>query len=60
MSGENGAVEDYLNFLRAGSSRYPLDALALAGVNLREPQPVKETFAKMEKMVDLLEELTAD
>ena len=60
LSGENGAVEDYLNFLRTGSSRYPLDALALAGVNLREPQSVKETFAKMEKTVDLLEELTAD
>ncbi len=60
LSGEDGAVEDYLNFLRAGSSRYPLDALSLAGVNLREPQPVKETFAKMEKMVDLLDELTED
>ncbi len=60
LSGEDGAVEDYLNFLRTGSSRYPLDALSLAGVNLRESQPVKETFAKMEEMVDLLEELTAD
>jgi oligoendopeptidase F len=60
LSGEDGAVENYLNFLRSGSSLYPLDALSLAGVNLREPQPVKETFAKMEKMVDLLEELTAD
>jgi oligoendopeptidase F len=60
LSGEDGAVENYLNFLRSGSSLYPLDALSLAGVNLREPQPVKETFAKMEEMVDLLEELTAD
>ncbi len=60
LSGEDGAVEDYLNFLRTGSSRYPLDALSLAGVNLRESQPVKETFSKMEEMVDLLEELTAD
>lgn len=60
LSGEDGAVEDYLNFLRTGSSRYPLDALSLAGVNLRETQPVKETFSKMEEMVDLLEELTAD
>ncbi len=60
LSGKDGAVEDYLNFLRTGSSRYPLDALSQAGVNLREPQPVKETFAKMEKMVDLLEELAAD
>jgi oligoendopeptidase F len=60
LSGEDGAVEDYLNFLRAGSSRYPLDALSMAGVNLHEPQPVKETFAQMGEMVDLLEELTAD
>jgi len=60
LSGEDGAVEDYLNFLRTGSSLYPLDALSRAGVNLREPQPVKETFAKMGEMVDLLEELTAD
>jgi len=58
LSGEDGAVEDYLNFLRTGSSLYPLDALSLAGVNLREPQSVKETFAKMGEMVDLLEELT--
>ena len=60
LSGEDGAVEDYLNFLRSGSSLYPLDALSLAGVNLREPQPVKETFATMGEMVDLLEELAAD
>ena len=60
LSGKDGAVEDYLNFLSTGSSLYPLDALSLAGVNLREPQPVKETFATMEEMVNLLEELTAD
>lgn len=60
LSGEDGAVEDYLNFLSTGSSLYPLEALSLAGVNLREPQPVKETFTTMEEMVDLLEELTAD
>ncbi|TEU00635.1 MAG: oligoendopeptidase F [Anaerolineales bacterium] len=60
LSGEDGAVEDYLNFLSTGSSLYPLDALSLAGVNLREPQPVKETFATMEEMVNLLDELTTD
>ena len=60
LSGEDGAVEDYLNFLSTGSSLYPLDALSLAGVNLRESQPVKETFVTMEEMVDLLEELSAE
>ena len=60
LSGEDGAVKDYLNFLRAGSSLYPLDALSQAGVNLRESQPVTEAFAKMGEMVDLIDELTAE
>jgi oligoendopeptidase F len=59
LNGEDGAVEDYMNFLRSGSARYPLDALELAGVNLRESQPVEETFTRMEEMIDMLEELTA-
>ena len=60
LSGDDGAVEDYLNFLRAGSSLYPLDALSQAGVNLRESQPVIEAFAKMGEMVDHIDELTAE
>jgi oligoendopeptidase F len=59
LAGTPHAGEDYLRFLRAGSSVYPLDALKLAGVDLSTPQPVEETFEILAQMVDRLEELTA-
>ena len=59
LSGTPGAVEDYLKFLKAGSSVYPLEALKIAGVDLASSQPVEETFAVMAKMVDRLEKLLA-
>jgi oligoendopeptidase F len=57
LSGEKGAVENYLGFLKAGSSVYPLDLLEMAGVDLTQPGPVEETFSVMSEMVDRLEEL---
>lgn len=52
--------EDYLNFLKGGSSRYPIEMLQLAGVDMRSPKPVKATIAKFGKLVDELQQLTAD
>jgi oligoendopeptidase F len=57
LRGEPNAAEDYLGFLKAGSSLYPLDVLRRAGVNLATPKPVEETFAVMEGYIDRLEEL---
>jgi oligoendopeptidase F len=59
LAGEEGAVEEYLTFLKAGSSLYPLDALRGAGVDLTKPDAVKETFAVLADMVDRLEELVS-
>ncbi|MEW5871435.1 MAG: oligoendopeptidase F [Chloroflexota bacterium] len=59
LSGAPGAAQDYLCFLKAGASLYPLDALKLGGVDLSTPQPVEETFAVMAGMVDRLETLLA-
>jgi oligoendopeptidase F len=58
LSGVPNAAEDYLRFLSAGSSVYPLEALKLAGVDMSTPQPVEETFEILAGMVDRLEELT--
>jgi len=57
LRGEKGAADDYLGFLKAGSSVYPLDVLRRAGVDLATPQPVEETFAVMEQYIDRLEKL---
>ncbi len=57
LRGEKNAVEDYLGFLRSGSSAYPLDVLKRAGVDLASPAPLQETFAVMESYIDRLEKL---
>jgi oligoendopeptidase F len=51
------AAEDYLTFLRAGGSLYPLDALKRAGVDLSAPDAVEKTFGVLAGYVDRLEEL---
>ncbi len=57
LAGEPGARDDYLAFLSAGGSLYPLDALKLAGVDLTTPEPVERTFGVLAGMVDRLEGL---
>jgi oligoendopeptidase F len=57
LHGEPNAVEDYLGFLKAGSSDYSLNVLKKAGVDLTSPKPVEETFAVMEGYIDRLEKL---
>ena len=57
LGGETGAVDDYLGFLKSGSSGYPLDVLTKAGVDLTSPKPVEQAFAVMENYVDRLEKL---
>ena len=57
LRGEPNAVENYLGFLKAGCSDYPLEVLKRAGVDLTTPQPVDEAFAVMADYVDRLEKL---
>ena len=54
--GEN-ARDDYLAFLSSGSSKYPLDLLDLAGVNMREKQPIEATIKRFDRLVSELETL---
>ncbi|HET9905040.1 MAG TPA: oligoendopeptidase F [Anaerolineales bacterium] len=57
LRGEPNAVEDYLGFLKSGSSDYSLNVLKKAGVDMTSPQAVEETFAVMESYVERLEKL---
>lgn len=54
---EPNAVEDYLGFLKSGSSDYSLNVLRKAGVDMTSPKPVEETFAVMESYIDRMEKL---
>jgi len=59
IEGKANSVDNYLTFLKAGGSKYPLDALKDAGVDLSSPQAVEETFTVLAKLVDKLELLSA-
>ena len=57
LSGGPAAAEAYLGFLKAGGSRYPLDALKSAGVDLSTPAPVETAFGVLGDLVERLDEL---
>jgi oligoendopeptidase F len=58
LANKPGAAEKYLQFLKAGGSLFPLDALKLAGIDLASSVPVEQTFATLARYVDQLERLT--
>jgi oligoendopeptidase F len=57
LAGKEGAVDRYLDFLRAGGSVYPLEALQTAGVDLTNPVPVEKAFDVLADIVERLEDL---
>ncbi len=58
VAGQPGAAEAYVRFLKAGASVYPLEALQIAGVDMRQPEAVDEAFAVLAGYVDRLEQLS--
>jgi oligoendopeptidase F len=57
LEGKPGAAEQYLAFLNAGGSLYPLEALELAGVDMTSTEPVERGFEEMGELVDRLANL---
>lgn len=56
----NGAEqerEDYFKFLKSGGSRYPIESLKIAGVDMSTPQPIQKALDKFKDIVDELEQL---
>ncbi len=51
------AVQKYTNFLKAGSSDYPINILNAAGVDMNSAEPVNAVSEKMNKILDEMEGL---
>lgn len=49
------AVARYLQFLRGGNSRYPLELLELAGVDMRSPEPIRKGLTMFARLLDEME-----
>ncbi len=51
------AAARYVEFLKAGDSIYPLDALRLAGIDMAAPEPVERAFGVLAGLIDRLDRL---
>jgi oligoendopeptidase F len=57
LSGKSESVEGYLNFLCSGGSKFPLETLKAAGVDMGTPAPIESTLRLFEQRLAELEEL---
>ena len=57
--GEPGALERYLDLLRAGGSDYPYELVKTAGVDLATPAPYQALVARMNSIMDEIEAILA-
>ncbi|MCI0381600.1 MAG: oligoendopeptidase F [Chlamydiae bacterium] len=51
-TGDKKAKEQYLNFISSGSSKYPVELLKLAGVDLTTKNPIESTIRRFDRLVE--------
>ncbi|USK29654.1 oligoendopeptidase F [Bacillus sp. CMF21] len=54
------AVRRYLEFLKSGSSDYPIEVLKKAGVDMTSPQPIEEALKVFEEKLNEMEQLLSE
>jgi len=55
QSGDPKVLEDYINFLKAGSSDYSIEILKKAGIDMNSPAPVHEALTVFDNLVTEME-----
>jgi len=55
IAGKPEAIGNYLNFLKAGSSDYPIEVLKAAGVDMLSTRPIDNLLTKFGKLVSEME-----
>jgi len=55
-----GFLDKYKQFLSTGSSKYPVDILKDAGVDMTTPEPINRTLTLFSELVDEMERLLDD
>jgi oligoendopeptidase F len=58
-AGDPDAKKRYLAFLSAGGSKYPVDLLKDAGIDMTTDEPLDLTIKKMNRIMDEMEGLLA-
>jgi len=59
LAGDEAACDRYLTFLGSGMSKYPIELLKDAGVDMTTDDPLDFTMRKMNRVMDEIEEILA-
>lgn len=54
------AVSDYMKFLTGGSSKYPIDLLKLAGVDMTQKEPIQTALNLFGDLLEEFEKISAE
>ena len=57
VDADEGYLDTYMKFLSTGSSKYPVDVLKDAGVDMTKPEPILHTIQLFSNLVNELEKL---
>jgi oligoendopeptidase F len=57
MSGDQNALKNYMKFLSAGGSDFPIEILKNAGVDMTTSDPFEKTTVAMNKVMDEIEKI---
>jgi len=57
MSGDKKALDNYIEFLSAGGSAYPIDLLKKAGLDMTTSEPFDLTIKSMNEVMDQIEKI---
>ena len=52
---KEGAVDKYKGFLKSGGSKYPIDILKDAGVDMTTSEPLEATIKRFNELLDMME-----
>ncbi|HEY5525769.1 MAG TPA: M3 family oligoendopeptidase, partial [Clostridium sp.] len=56
LEGKAESVEKYIAFLKMGGSKYPIDILKSAGVDMTTSKPLEATINRFNELLDMLEQ----
>jgi len=57
LQGTTADLDRYLTFLESGGSKYPIDSLAAAGVDMSSPAPIETAMARFRELTAALADL---
>ena len=57
LEGGSSAADHYKNFLKSGSSKYPIDILKEAGIDMTQTKPIEKALSVFENLLDEMDAL---